>query len=64
MADVSAKLRTGHRRDGSAHCSDHWLRLAVCPSHHPVAAERPKINVTTHPTAEWIARQIIGVPLE
>jgi type II secretory pathway pseudopilin PulG len=27
----SAEPRAGHCCDGSARCSDHWLRLAVCP---------------------------------
>jgi hypothetical protein len=58
----SAGPRARHCCDGSARCSDHWLRLAVCPGHHSVAGRDPAwINVTTHPTAEWIARQITAV---
>jgi hypothetical protein len=30
MADLSAKLRSGHCRHGSVHGPDHWFQTAVC----------------------------------
>jgi hypothetical protein len=45
--------------DGPVCCPDHRLRPALCP-HHRAARSRGLvwINVTTNPTAEWIARQL------
>ena len=44
---------------GSVHCPDPWLRPALCLHHHSTKPPRLVwINVTTNPTAEWIARQI------
>ena len=40
-------------------CPDHWLRPALCPRHHSSGPRNLVwINVTPHPTAEWIARQV------
>src|ERR1700742_139091 len=57
MADLSAKPRSGHCRHGSVCRFDHWLQNAVWL----VRIDRRYlvwINVTTNPTAEWIAPQI------
>jgi hypothetical protein len=59
MADLSAEPRAGHCRHGSVRGPDHWLQTAVW--FVIVRVDRRDlvwINVTTNPTAEWIARQI------
>jgi hypothetical protein len=59
MAHPSCVTIRRHRRHGPIRCSDHWLRLALCPRHHSTGAPKPcLIIVTPHPTAEWIARQV------
>ena len=50
----------GHRRDGFVRRPDDRLRVALRLRHRPVRIVRDLIwiDVTRHPTAEWIARQI------
>src|SRR5947208_13205491 len=59
LVHLPAEPRAGHRRHGPVRCSEHWLRPALCPCHRSAGPPRPCLDhVTTHPTAEWIARQI------
>jgi hypothetical protein len=59
VADLSAKPRPGHCRHGFVRRPDHWLqnsiRLRDCRLDR---RDLVWIKVTTHPTAEWVARQI------
>jgi transposase InsO family protein len=59
VADFSAKPRSRHRRHGSVRSPDHWHKLLY--GFVIVRIDRRDlvwINVTTNPTAEWIACQI------
>ena len=59
MAHLSAEPRAGHCRYGSVRCPDHWLQPALCLVIVRLGRRNLVwINVTTNPTAEWIARQI------
>ena len=59
MADLSAKPRSGRCRHGPVCGPDHWLQAAIwLRDSTDDRRELIWINVTTNPTAEWIARQI------
>src|SRR5205823_12470494 len=57
LVHLPASPRAGHRRHGPVRCSDHWLRPALVIV-RLARRDLVWINVTTHPTADWIARQI------
>src|SRR6266478_6941281 len=59
MAHLPAKPRAERRRHGPVRYPNHWLRRALHLHHRPAGAPRPRLDQRhTHPTADWIARQI------
>src|SRR5450755_4780760 len=59
MANLPAQSCPRYRRHGPVRCPDHWLRPALRAHHSEIGSQRAGlIGVTTHPTAEWVARQI------
>src|SRR5262249_48888241 len=59
LEDLPAQPRPAHRRDGSVCRADRRLQVALWPGDHPAQRRHLVwINVTTNPTADWIARQI------
>ena len=58
MANLLAQSRAGYCRDGSVRCPDYRFRPALCVIVRLDRRDLVWINVTTNPTAEWIARQI------
>ena len=58
MEDLSAKPRSGHCRHRPVRCSNYRFRPALCLRHRLGRRDLVWINVTSNPTAEWVARQI------
>ena len=59
LAHLPSQTRTRHRCHRSIRGSNHWLQFAVRSCHHQRARRHfVWVNVTAHPTAEWMARQV------
>ena len=58
MAHLSAQSCRRYRRHGLVRCSDDRLRLALFVIVRLDRGDLVWINVTTNPTADWIARQL------